>query len=254
MNTQIKEHTTPNFSLYLPHNKRKMYSIAHPTRIQIMTYRIAIVDDKSINIHSLMDKITYSKEIELVFTATNGKDFLEKMKETPLEKQPQVVLMDIDMPVMNGIEAVMIGAIVFPYTQYVMLTVFDDDDKIFEAIKAGAVGYLLKDEKVENIRDAVIEVIDLGGAPMSPRIARKSLKILSNPPLNLPEKPKAAQLSEREIEILRLFVQGLDYKEVADKLFLSPYTVRRHIANIYEKLHISNKVQALQFAQKMGWM
>ncbi len=216
-----------------------------------MTYRIVIVDDKSINIHSLIDKITFSKEIEVVFTAANGRDFLEKMKETPVEQQPQVVLMDIDMPVMNGIEAVTIASIAFPATQYVMLTVFDDDDKIFEAIKAGAVGYLLKDEKIADIRDAIIEVVDLGGAPMSPRIARKALKFLTSPPKT--SSPIFSPISERETEILSLFVQGLDYKEVADKLFLSPHTVRRHIANIYQKLHISNKTQALQFAQKMGW-
>ena len=218
-----------------------------------MPYRIAMVDDKSINIHTLLNKITFSKEIEVVFTAENGEDFLQKMKEIPPEQQPQVVLMDIDMPVMNGIQAVMIGSIAFPQTQYIMLTVFDDEDKVFDAIKAGAVGYLLKEEKVANIRDAIIEVVDLGGAPMSPRIARKALKLLTSP-AQMPVQNSVSPISDREKEILTLFVQGLDYKEVADKLFLSPHTVRRHIANIYEKLHINSKAQAVLAAQKWGWL
>ncbi|TAE81190.1 MAG: DNA-binding response regulator, partial [Bacteroidetes bacterium] len=131
--------------------------------------RIAIVDDKQPNRVSLQEKLNFLKDIEVAFLAANGEDFLNKIKA---EKQPlDVVLMDIDMPIMNGIEAVNIAASLYPETKFLMLTVFDDDDKIFEAIKAGAIGYLLKDENVDKIVDALWQIVEFGGSPMSPRIA-----------------------------------------------------------------------------------
>src|SRR5579863_6170609 len=113
-----------------------------------MIIPIAIVDDKSENRLSLAEKINSSDDIAVRFTALNGKDFLEQMKKLSVSELPEVVLMDIEMPGMNGIEAVQHGKQLNPDVRFLMLTVFDDDDKIFEAIKAGASGYLLKDEKV----------------------------------------------------------------------------------------------------------
>ena len=145
-----------------------------------MAIRIAIVDDKQPNRATLRERITRTGEIEVLFTAANGEEFLECMKNAKGDALPACVIMDIDMPVMNGIEAVSKASEIYPGTRFLMLTVFDDDDKIFDAIRAGAVGYFLKDEKIENIIQGIKDGLECGGSPMSPRIARKALKPLMN--------------------------------------------------------------------------
>ncbi len=212
--------------------------------------RIAIVDDKQPNRVSLQEKLNFLIDIEVAFLAANGEDFLNRIKA---ETQPlDVVLMDIDMPIMNGIEAVNIAASLYPETKFLMLTVFDDDDKIFEAIKAGAIGYLLKDENVDKIVDALWQIVEFGGSPMSPRIARKALQLLMGAKVEKKQKEETI-LSTREMEILKGLVEGMDYKTVAEKLFISPYTVRTHITKIYQKLHVNSKIQAVNLAVKNKW-
>lgn len=217
--------------------------------------KIAIVDDKQPNRVSLSERVGAAHEYEVVFMAINGDDFMDKMKSCPPENRPQVVLMDIDMPVMDGIEAVKVGRQVYPDVKFLMITVFDDDEKIFDAIKAGASGYLLKDEPSAVISSAIREVLEFGGAPMSPRIARKAMNLLMNARIEKqPElKEEDVKLSAREMDILRLMVEGYEYKAVADKLFISPHTVRKHIANIYDKLHVCSKVEAVKIAIRKGW-
>lgn len=218
-----------------------------------MPYRIAIVDDKSQNRISLSEKINYSGEVEIVFMARNGNDFLEQLKNLPQVDHPQLVLMDIDMPQMNGIEAVRHSHNLYPHIKYIMLTVFDDDDKLFDAIQAGADGYLLKEERVDMIVNAIKEVIEKEGAPMSPSIARKALNLLTSTRKE-DNKEVNTSLSDRELDILKGLVRGLDYKKIAEELFLSPYTVRTHITNIYDKLHVTSKVQAVTLALKNKWV
>lgn len=220
-----------------------------------MNITIAIVDDNLQNRWSLAERINFAEEIDLLFTADDGTDFLDQMKKLPPNKLPEVVLMDIEMPRLNGIETIRLSRNLYPDVRFLILTVFDDDDKIFEAIKAGASGYLLKDEKLPVIIDWIHELIEIGGAPMSPRIARKAMNLLMNhhpqPAKNLPDySPLQEELSNREIEVLKLLVDGLDYKATAEKLFLSTHTVRKHIANIYTKLHISSKAQAIKLVSK----
>jgi len=217
--------------------------------------RIAIVDDKQPNRVSLNERVSAAHEYEVVFMAVNGDDFLDKMKSCPVESRPQLVLMDIDMPVLDGIETVKRANIQYPDVRFLMITVFDDDEKIFDAIKAGASGYLLKDEPSSVISNAIKEVLEFGGVPMSPRIARKAMNMLMNAKIdNLPkEKEYESLLSSREMDILKLMVDGYDYKVVAEKLFISPHTVRKHISNIYEKLHVCSKVDAVKIAIKKGW-
>jgi DNA-binding NarL/FixJ family response regulator len=217
--------------------------------------KIAIVDDKQPNRVSLNERISAAHAYEVVFMAVNGDDFLDKMKTCPPENRPQLVLMDIDMPVLDGIETVKRSKTLYPDVKFLMITVFDDDEKIFDAIKAGASGYLLKDEPSSTISSAIREVLEFGGVPMSPRIARKAMNMLMNAKLeNMPkEKENETLLSSREMDILRLMVEGYDYKVVADKLFISPHTVRKHISNIYEKLHVCSKVDAVKIAIKKGW-
>lgn len=218
-----------------------------------MGIRLAIVDDKQANRNSLRDKLNFEKEFEVVFTASNGQDFLDRIKEHK-DKLPEVVLMDIDMPIMNGIEAVAVAHQIYPDIKFLMFTVFDDDDKVFEAIKSGAIGYLLKDEKVEVIINSINQIIEYGGSPMSPSIARKALKLLMNAPaLKKEEDQNEHSLSKRELEILRGLVDGLDYRQIADKLFISPHTVRTHINKVYQKLHVNNKTQAIKIAINKRW-
>lgn len=216
-----------------------------------MVYKIAIVDDISQNRVSLSEKINYSGEVEVVMMARNGKDYLEQLKDMPKEKRPHLALMDIDMPEMNGIETVRAAHDLYNDIKYIMLTVFDDDDKLFDAIQAGADGYLLKEERIDTILNAIKEVIEKQGAPMSPSIARKALNLLSG--TKREEKDVETTLTDREMEILKALVKGYDYKKIADELFISPYTVRTHISNIYEKLHVRSKVQAVKLAIKNNW-
>lgn len=217
---------------------------------------IAIVDDKRLLRNSLKDQLNFSELIEVVLVAEDGADFLTQIEALEIKQKPLVVLMDIEMPRMDGIETVLIAKEIYPDVQFIMLTVFDGEDKIFEAIKAGASGYLLKDEKIPNIIKSIKEVLEEGSVPMSPIVARKTLMMLKS----APDKPndKVAQesdyqLSTREMNILELIVDGLNYQEIAERLFISPHTVRKHISNIYDKLHVSNKTAAIKIALKKKW-
>jgi DNA-binding NarL/FixJ family response regulator len=154
---------------------------------------------------------------------------------------PDVILMDIGLPNISGIEGVRTVKSNFPQVQVLMFTVFEDDDKIFDAIRTGASGYLLKKTPPEEILEAVRE-LNNGGAPMSPVIARKVIQAFQAKPSSITED---YQLTARESEILYSLVDGLSYKKIAEKYFLSIHTVRTHICNIYEKLHVNSKSQAV---------
>ncbi len=214
--------------------------------------KIAIVDDNRQNRSLLAERIIYDGSIHVLFIATDGEHFLKQMKNTENADLPEIVLMDIEMPFLNGIDTVGQCSVLYPAVKFLMLTVFDDDEKIFEAIKAGACGYLLKDEKVSVILDGIHQIKLYGASPMSPRIARKALDMLSRATISDLPLPTANdfRLSDREREILKLLVDGLDYKNIAEEIFVSPHTVRNHISNIYNKLHVTCKAQAIKMATK----
>ena len=214
--------------------------------------KIAIVDDNRPNRLSLAERITYDESVEVIFTANDGVQFLQQMDQAALPDVPDIVLMDIEMPFLNGIDAVSQASVLYPGVKFLMLTVFDDDEKIFEAIKAGAIGYLLKDEKVSVILDGLHQIMLYGASPMSPRIARKALEMLGRATVNNISHSAGNDfnLSDRERSILKLMVDGLDYRNIAEQLFVSPHTVRNHIANIYNKLHVTSKAQAIKMATK----
>jgi DNA-binding NarL/FixJ family response regulator len=216
--------------------------------------RIAIVDDKQINRTTVKEKIMFYKEIELVLEAKNGHDFLEQLKQLPVNKHPQVVLMDLEMPVMDGIQTIFQATAAYPDINFIVLTVFEDDEKIFEAIKAGAGGYLLKDDSAVNIIDAITSVVEYNGIPMSPSIARKTIELLRNAPAPVVSDKQETILTDREMEILKEMVTGKNYKAIGEKLFISPLTVRKHTANIYEKLHVNSRAQIINLAHKNKWV
>ena len=157
--------------------------------------------------------------------------------------------MDIEMPEVNGIEATYQIKQRWPQIKVIMLTVFDSDEKIFNSIRAGADGYLLKDAENQDLEKAIRDTLE-GGAAMTPSIALKTLRLLRNPqlPENLAE-PEEVRLSKREIEILEQLSKGLKYKIIADNLFLSIGTVKKHVDNVYAKLQAHNKLEAIQKAK-----
>jgi len=187
-------------------------------------------------------------EVQILFSAANGEQALRALEQC--EKLPQLMLMDIEMPIMDGIEAT---AVITNETsiKVLILTVFDTDEKIFEAIKAGAAGYLLKDSKPHRIVTAIEDIME-GGAPMSPHIANRTLQLLREAAIRDEAHPLPAdyKLSERETELLQLLVEGNTYQKIADAMFISHGTVRKHIENIYSKLHIHSKVEAVNKANK----
>lgn len=211
--------------------------------------KLALVDDKAYNIQVLEEKLASKPEVKILFTACNGADFLNKLNDAT--NLPQVVFMDIDMPEMNGIDAVQIAKAKFPSIQFVMITIFDDDEKVFKAIQSGASGYLLKDESANNIHRAIDDIMIYGGAPMSPQIARKAFQFIQN---QAPKKQDELPLSSRELDILRELAEGKNYIAVAEKLFISPNTVRKHMTNIYDKLYVHSKVEAVTMAMNKGWI
>ena len=217
---------------------------------------IALTEDNAVNRNSFTQKIKMLAGVNLVFMAKNGEECLAQLKGLPVDKMPAVVFMDIEMPIMNGRESIARAHSLYPSVHFLVLTVFDDEDKIFEAIKAGASGYLLKHEPASVIKEAIVNVLEHGGAPMSPAIARKALSLLGKA-TQASESPKEStvpiNITEREKEILQHLVSGRDAKRISAELGLSVLTVRKHIANIYEKLHIRSRAEAINMAHKGGW-
>jgi|HubBroStandDraft_1064217.scaffolds.fasta_scaffold09111_2 DNA-binding NarL/FixJ family response regulator len=220
-----------------------------------MPVKIAIVDDKPSNRNILRDKLQSHALFSISFLAVDGEDFLQKMKLLDEAYFPEIVLMDLEMPNMDGVAAIAAGSALYPSVKFVVLTIFDDEEKIFTAIKAGASGYLLKDESSATIQDTLWQMHEIGSGPISPGIAGKILTLLQKGP-TVPEPNDAVNnffsLSPRELEILRLLANGLGYKEIGVNLFISVNTAKKHVINIYQKLHVSGKAQALKLAYEKG--
>ncbi|HEV8083742.1 MAG TPA: response regulator transcription factor [Chitinophagaceae bacterium] len=219
--------------------------------------KVAIVDDKTSNRRILEEKLLGNKMFSVTFKGANGEEFLENMRDLKDGELPDIAIMDLEMPVLDGVATIATASALYPAIKFVVLTVFDDDDKIFKAIKSGACGYLLKEESSSTITDMLLNLWENGAGPISPSIAYKILQMIQN---NSAEKKIKDHLpnedffllSEREKEILQLICKGLDYKEIASQIFVSPNTVKKHIFNIYNKLHVSSKAQAMRIAYLRG--
>lgn len=208
--------------------------------------KVAIVDDNTFLQKAIQDKLVFFDDIEIKFKANHGQELLEKLEKN---HNIDLILMDIEMPKMNGIEATEAVKGKYPHLKIIMLTVFDNDENIFKSIKAGADGYLLKEVNPEELNNAIIETLN-GGAIMTPSIALKTLKLFRNPEAfeDIPNKEEY-NLTSREIEVLEQLSKGLKYNAIAENLFLSVGTIRKHVENIYTKLQVHNKLEAIQKAK-----
>jgi DNA-binding NarL/FixJ family response regulator len=211
---------------------------------------LAVTDDNELLRRNIMERLR--ENFHFIFEAGSAKALLRFLKVNKPELHPQVILMDIEMDEMDGIEAVRHVKEINPAIKVIMLTVFEDDEKVLNAIKAGADGYLVKDEKKERIIECIHDVMS-GGSYMSPSVAIKTMRYLQQhyiPKETVPGNP----LSPREQEILLLVIDGNSYSDIAAKLFISMATVKSHIYHIYEKLHVSNKMEAAKTATSKGWL
>lgn len=213
-----------------------------------MKTRIAIIEDNNFLIKSVKEKLSFFEDISISFTANSGLECMDKLDG---DTRIDLILMDIEMPKMNGIEATALVKQKYPQIKIIMLTVFDDDDNIFQAIQSGADGYLLKDTAPQALYDAITQTLE-GGAAMTPSIALKTLNLLRSP-LSL-ENDEAAdetiKLTSRETDVLEQLSTGLPYTAIAENLCISPNTVRRHLENIYQKLQVHSKTEAIALAKK----
>ena len=204
-----------------------------------MSIKLAIVEDLEEVIEGLKIFVKQDPEINLIGTFRTAEAAL---LELPI-LLPDIVIMDINLPKMNGIECIRKVKKLAPSIQFMMFTVYENNDQVFEALKAGAIGYLLKKTPPMQIVEAVKELYS-GGSPMSASIARKLVDIFNSTQKETTT-DAAAVLSPREKEVLTLLSKGLLYKEIADKLGIGFGTVRQHLYKIYEKLHVQNKTEAI---------
>ncbi|HQV87068.1 MAG TPA: response regulator transcription factor [Chitinophagaceae bacterium] len=205
-----------------------------------MPVNIIIFEDNTNLRESLVNLLALTGDYNVVASFPDCTTVIQQVKEW----KPEVILMDIDMPGINGIEAVKKIRTIDPAVQIIMLTVFDDNTHVFEAMYAGANGYLLKKYVSDKLIHSIREVLD-GGAPMSPSIARM---VISNMQKGIPIADNDYQLTNREKEILQLLSRGNSFKMIAADLCISLDTVRTHIKRIYDKLHVRSQIEAVSKA------
>ncbi len=206
--------------------------------------RVLVVDDHAIVRKGVRALLAEVEEIEVVGEASEGEEAIELVDRL----HPDVIMMDLVMPKMDGIEAISKITAKYPDARILALTSFANDDKVFPAIKSGAIGYLLKDSDPDELIPAIRQVYR-GEPSMHPSIARKLLQELSQPSGN---PPTPDPLTERELEVLRLVAKGVDNQQIASHLHVAEVTVRTHVSHILSKLHLANRVQATLYALKEG--
>jgi two-component system, NarL family, response regulator LiaR len=206
--------------------------------------RVLVVDDHPVVRRGIKSLLAEENDLKVVGEAANGKDAIQQVADL----NPDVVLMDLVMPEMTGVEAIRRITASHPEARILVMTSFAADDKVFPSIKAGALGYILKDSDPEDLIRMIHQVYR-GELSIHPTIARKVIQELNRPA----EEPLTPEpLTEREVEILQLLAQGVENKEIARRLVLREATVRTHVSNILSKLHLANRVQATLFALRKG--
>lgn len=214
-----------------------------------MSIRILIVDDQALFREGLNTLLSIQPDFEVVGEASNGEEALR----LALQHQPQVVLMDLRMPVMDGVTATRRMKATLPDCRVIVLTTFDDDESVFDGLRAGAVGYLLKDVTSDKLSDA-IRAAARGEYFLLPSITAKVMAEFSRlvRPASGAVQPLVDPLSEREMEILRLVATGASNKQIAEQLVIAEGTVKNHLTNILNKLDAKDRMQAVLRAQELG--
>lgn len=200
---------------------------------------VAIVEDNQALGESLQRVVESMPEARCIGVWTSAEEGLKKIDAF----RPSIVLMDINLPRMSGIEATALLKRFLPEIQVIIVTVHREHEKIFDALKAGACGYLIKRSRAADVRQAILDVHS-GGAPMSAEIARRVVEAFHQPLSKTQENQETVHLSQRETEVAQLIAEGLANKEIADRLGISTETVRGHLKNIYEKLHVRSRTEA----------
>lgn len=208
------------------------------------TIRVFVADDQSIVRNGVLALLATKADIQVIGEATNGQEAVQGV----LHLRPDVILMDLVMPEMDGIAAISAIVAQWPAARILVLTSFATDDKVFPAIKAGALGYLLKDSTPQDLVDAIRQV-RRGEVSLHPTIARKVLRELAQPAGQAQE---VDPLTERELEVLKLIARGMSNDEIAAVLVISEATVRNHVSNILSKLHLASRTQAALYALRKG--
>lgn len=209
--------------------------------------KVLLVDDHTLLRQGLRKLLELEPSLEVVGEGGNGKEALEKAKDL----QPDVILLDINMPGMNGVEATSLLKQTQPELKIIILTIHKDDEYIFEAIKAGASGYILKDVETKELIKA-IQTAAAGESIIDPALASRLFQEFSRLSHKGPREALIQTLTEREKEILSLLVQGFSNRDLAQALFISEKTVKNHISNIFRKMEVSDRTQAVVKALKMG--
>lgn len=204
--------------------------------------QIALAEDSPTAQREISEMINSNPDMDLAFVAPNGQYLIDEIGKHEVD----LIIMDIEMPIKGGIETTKILSSTHPDIKILCLTAFDEEDKILQMIVSGASGYILKGVSREELYSSIDEIMD-GGAPMSPIIAYKILNHLKKTAQSNPNSELLRLLTDREMEILQEVKQGLSNKEIASKLFISNGTVRKHIDNIYQKLQVHNRVEAIHF-------
>lgn len=210
-----------------------------------MKIQIAIAEDNSMSLQALQERLRGYPDIYIKYVAGNGQLLTDKLK---VNSNLDLVLMDLEMPELDGLSTTKRIKQLYPHIKVLILTMFDDDEYLFESIMAGASGYLLKEDNAEKIYQAIQDTIR-GGAAMSPLMALKTLRMLRQTNTS-PSRTKDFDLTSRELEILTQLKNGLTYEEIASNLIISYHTVRKHIENIYRKLQVNNKTEAVKIANE----
>lgn len=211
--------------------------------------RLALAEDNSAALRALKEKLSAYPDLTIRYEVSNGEELLTMFSA---DSGIDIILMDIEMPVMDGITATRIIKERYPEVKVVMVTIYDNDQSIFDAIQSGADSYILKETKSEKIYETINDTLN-GGAVMSPSIAVKALRVLkqNNPGIKVREK-NSGELTVRETEILECLSEGLTNKRIAEKLSISPFTVKRHIENIYVKLQAMSRVELVEKGKRKG--
>jgi DNA-binding NarL/FixJ family response regulator len=215
-----------------------------------MTIRLLLVDDQALFREGLRILLSVHGDLEVAGEAANGKEAVELTAEL----KPDVILMDLRMPVLDGVEATRLVRQEHPQTAVIVLTTFDDDENVFEALRAGAAGYLLKDVSSEKLVEA-IRAAAQGESFLQPSVAAKVIAEftrISGQPIRPEAQPLLEPLSERELEILAIMATGATNREIAGQLYITEGTVKNHVTNILGKLNARDRTQAVIKAQELG--